>query len=164
MIMNKETNWFKKINFPIHKEVSDFAFNYCNSAKEDEWVYEPWQAPGTRSIFIDMPDNLHNKIKNTVNLPLHKEWYLWDFMDAKDLLIHKDSNSTGNYRPAAFIISIEGSFQNNIYSDDDLVNPIDSIIYGTGDSLLLYNSKYYHGGTVLSSTRKTLSCWVEKYE
>jgi len=64
----------------------------------------------------------------------------------------------------AFIINLEGEFENKIYSDDNHTDPIDSIIYGEGDCMYLNNSKYYHGGTVLSNTRKTLSCWIDVYD
>lgn len=153
-------DWFIKKEFTLFDKVKDYVDNWTINADQSLWVYEPWQAPGTRSIKIDIPDNLHYQIQQIAELPLYNEWYIWDFMLAKDLLIHKDTNSSGDYRSMAFIIAIEGDFENQIY-EDDKETLIDSVVYGPGDCLILNNSRYYHGGKVLSKTRRTISCWVD---
>lgn len=153
-------DWFIKKDFPLYSNVKSYVDNWCTNLDENKWVYDPWQAPGTRSVKIDMPDQMHKEIQNIALLPLYNEWYIWDFMDAKDLLIHKDSNSSGDFRSMAFIIAIDGNFENQIFEDDQKTL-IDSIIYGPGECLILNNSRYYHGGKVLSNTRKTISCWVD---
>ena len=153
-------DWFVKKEFTLFKNVKEYVDDWSAHVDDDNWVYEPWQAPGTRSIKIDIGDELHNKIKKYIKLPLYNEWYIWDFMSAKDLLIHKDSNSTGDYRSIAFIIPIEGIFENQIYKDDEKTL-IDSVVYGPNECLILNNSRYFHGGKVLSCTRRTISCWVD---
>lgn len=156
-------NWFIKKEFPLCSKVRTYVDNWSADLDPNKWVYEPWQAPGTRSVRIDISDQMHQEIQNIAQLPLYNEWYIWDFMNAKDLLIHKDTNRSGDYRSMAFIIAIDGKFENQIFEDDQ-TTLIDSVIYGPGDCLILNNSKYYHGGKVLSKTRKTISCWIDVKE
>lgn len=152
-------DWFLKKDFPIADDVAQYVNDWCSTTTKS-WVYDPWQAPGSRSIHIDIPNELHKRIQSIAQLPLYNEWYIWDFMDAKELVIHRDSNSPGDFRALAFIVPIYGAFENRIYEEDQ-VTVKDSVVYGPGDCLILNNSRYYHGGSVLSDTRMTLSCWVD---
>jgi hypothetical protein len=153
-------DWFIKKDFPILDKVKKHVDEWSNNLDRDAWVYDPWQAPGTKSTHIDIPNCLHNEIQSISTLPLYNEWYIWDFIDAKELIIHKDSNSTGGYRSIAFIIAIEGNFENQIYKDDQKTL-IDSVVYGPGEGIILNNTMYRHSGKVLSKTRKTISCWID---
>ena len=152
-------DWFLKKDFPLVDNVVNYVNSWCRTTN-DLWVYDPWQAPGSRSIRIDITDEMHSQIEAIAQVPLYNEWYVWDFMDTKDLVIHKDSNSPGDFRSLAFIIPVYGDFENRIYEDDQ-TTLLDSIVYGPGDCLILNNSQYYHGGKVLSDTRMTISCWVD---
>jgi hypothetical protein len=152
-------DWFLKKDFPLAAEVTDFVTDWVGSATSG-WVYDPWQAPGSRSICIDIPNDLHARIQAVAQIPLYNEWYIWDFMSAKELVIHLDSNSTGDFRSLAFVVPVYGTFENRIY-ENDKTTVKDSVIYGVGDCLILNNSRYYHGGSVLSDTRMTLTCWVD---
>lgn len=156
-------DWFyvKKLECfdEVKRRVDEFI-----TLEHDSWAYNPWQCPGSRSIEISISHELHSLIQHSAKVPLYNQWFIWDYLDAKELLIHKDTNSPGNGRAMAFIINLEGEFENKIYSDNDHYNPIDSVTYAVGDCMYLNNSNYYHGGSVLSTTRKTLSCWIDVYD
>ena len=156
-------DWFyvKKLECfdEVKRRVDEFI-----TLDHDNWIYNPWQCPGSRSIEIPISHELHSLIQHSAKVPLYNQWFIWDYLDAKELLIHKDTNSPGNGRAMAFIINLEGEFENKIYSDNDHYNPIDSVKYAVGDCMYLNNSNYYHGGSVLSTTRKTLSCWIDVYD
>ena len=152
-------DWFLKKDFPLVDDVVHYVNDWCHTTTKP-WVYDPWQAPGSRSIQIDVPTDLHLRIQSVAELPLYNEWYIWDFMSAKELVIHLDSNSTGDFRSLAFVVPVYGTFENRIY-ETDKTTVKDSVIYGVGDCLILNNSRYYHGGSVLSDTRMTLTCWVD---
>lgn len=156
-------DWFQVKKLDCFAQVKS-AFDNFIKIENDNWVYDPWQCPGSRSIEMPISAELHSLIQEHATVPLYNQWYIWDYLDAKDLLIHKDTNRPGNGRAMAFIINLEGEFENKIYSDDDHIKPIDSVTYTVGDCMYLNNSNYYHGGTVLSSTRKTLSCWIDVYD
>ena len=156
-------NWFYVKKLKCFDQVVQ-AFEEFINTQTNNWIYDPWQCPGSRSIEMPVSSELHETIQSNAQVPLYNQWYIWDYLDAKELLIHKDTNRPGNGRAMAFIINLEGSFENKIYSDDNHMNPIDSVVYNQGDCMYLNNSNYYHGGTVLTETRKTLSCWIDVYD
>ena len=156
--------WFYKSNIPCFESAKQHVDSFIDQTQDDKWIYDPRQCPGSRSIEIPVPQTLHEKIQQQAKVLLYNQWYIWDYMSAKDLLIHKDTNEPGNGRAMAYIINLEGEFENKIYTDDDHTTPLDTVLYGPGESLYLNNSMYYHGGKVLTETRKTLSCWIDVYD
>lgn len=153
-------DWFHKVSLKC--SVSEILEVVSPKLRDIVWKDTHYsQAPGTTWCFLRLPEEIHDKIELSVNCPVYGDYYIWNYLNIKDLLIHKDSNEPGNARSIVGCLPLIGEFETYIYSDTDLQNPIDVCRYGPGEVLILNNMKYNHGGRVLGETRLSLHFYLD---
>jgi hypothetical protein len=153
-------DWFlkQKLNFDLdllksevmpkieHAEWSDARYN---------------QAPGTKWCLLSLTGPLVTQIEESIAFPVYPDFYIWNYGEVKELLIHKDGNDPGDSRSIVGCIPLIGDFECQVYSEHDHTQPMDACRYGPGDVLILNNTKYHHGGRVLSETRLSLHFYLD---
>jgi len=156
-------DWFHKEDFPLEllEELKAQVLSMIEGVKWEPC--HPGQAPGSAWCLLRLPDELHAKIDAAVGYKTYPDFYIWNYFDIKTLKVHKDNNDPGAGRNIAGVIPLIGDFETHAYVDDDLNTPIDICQYGPGTILFLNNTKYYHGGRVLSPTRLSMHFYFDFY-
>lgn len=121
----------------------------------------PSQAPGSAWCLLSLSKKLTENLEAAVHFKIYPDFYIWNYRDVKDLKIHRDNNAPGAARHIAGVIPLVGDFEAQVYDELDLRTPMDTCRYGPGDILFLNNTKYYHGGRVLSPTRISLHFYFD---
>ena len=155
-------DWFHKESLSV--DISEIKDEILPMFKDQVWSpcdYD--QAPGSEWILLHFQDKLIRKLELGTGYEIYPDFYIWNYREIKTLKIHKDTNTPGDSRQIVGVIPLIGDFEVNVYDDSDLSKPIDSCSYGPGDFLILNNTKYYHGGRVLSETRVSLHFYFNFY-
>lgn len=153
-------DWFHKLplGFPVN-ELRDHILPRLETATWSPSRYS--QAPGTDWCLLALPEDLRQKIADHSGFPIFPDFYVWNYRKEKRLLVHKDGNDPGEFRNIVGVIPLIGDFICEVYSEEDHTSPFDQIQYGPGDLLILNNTKYFHGGRVLSETRLSLHFYLD---
>jgi len=121
----------------------------------------PGQAPGSFWCHLIIDKELKLKIEELINYRVYPDFYIWNYKNIKKLKVHRDTNDRGHSREVSGILPLIGDFKTEVYHEDDLTSPIDNCVYGPGEVLFLNNTRYYHGGDVLSETRLSLHFYLD---
>lgn len=153
-------DWFHKDR--ISGDFTELTSTILPLLETVEWFdSHPSQAPGSKWCHLQLQDSFKEKLEAATRYKIFPDFYIWNYGDIKALKIHKDVNERGELRPVAGVIPLIGRFETHAYLDEDLINPIDKCAYGPGEVLYLHNSKYFHGGRVLSDTRISLHFYFD---
>ena len=156
-------DWFHKEPFPLDllEELKEQVLAMTEGVKWEPC--HPSQAPGSAWYLVKLPEALHAKIDAAVGFKTYPDFYIWNYFDIKELNVHKDNNERGSGRNIAGVIPLIGDFETHAYLDGDLTTPVDKLQYGPGTILFLNNTKYFHGGRVLSPTRLSMHFYFDFY-
>lgn len=153
-------DWFLKQNFLLDfREIRDQIIPF--SSHLDWHDSDPSQAPGSKWCFYDSSAELVSKLEEGLGLKVYPELFLWDYKDTKILKIHRDKNDPNHFRPIVGILPLVGEFETHVYDRTDFAKPLDTCVYGPGEFLILNNTKYFHGGKVLSDTRISMHFYFD---
>jgi len=147
------SDWFikNKITFNI-----DTVKSYIDDIDLD-WQGTNDHGHNTRFAEIDIPQDIINEIEKSVNFKIKRDtFYLWDYIERKDLPLHLDSPEENLNKAVACVLPVVGRFVNVMWNEKERKKCLGVCLYGPGDVLILNNRKYYHEGFVLDNTRLSL--------
>ncbi len=147
------SDWFikKELTFDL-TEIS----NYLETC-EISWMGTNEHGHNTRYANVELPLSIINKIEDTVGFKIKRDtFYVWDYMDRKDLPLHLDPPEENLFKAIACVIPLFGRFVNIMWNEQERKTCLGVCEYGPGTALILNNRKYYHEGFVLEKTRLSL--------
>ncbi len=156
-------DWYHKVSLPIHL-VEDLNREIFPMLEKVKWLdCDPSQAPGSVWCLLTLPEQVRKRLEAAAQYKIYPDFYIWNYRDVKILKIHKDTNAPGASRSVAGVIPLLGDFETQVYNDSDFHKPMATCQYGPGDLLFLNNTKYHHGGRVLSPTRISMHFYFDFY-
>ena len=158
----KVKDWFHKE--PLNLDINELRSKVLPLLDRESWSDCHYsQAPGSKWILLNFEQPLLESIEKATGLNIYPDFYIWNYFNVKKLKVHRDTNDWGEFRQIAGSIPLVGEFEIQVYNEDDFNKPFDSCVYGPGDFLLLNNTKYYHGGKVLSDTRISMHFYFDAH-